>query len=151
MLEKKFARIEDGIVAEAGYFDSIEDRFHPSLVWVECPEEVGPGWSYEGGKFAPPATQVQTQEELVQSITNAVQARLDAFARERHYDGILSLCTYATDPSPRLSLEGQRGVDLRSTTWETCYQILNDVAGGKRPVPTVEDVFAALPMLTWPA
>lgn len=90
------------------------------------------------------------------ALEAAVQARLNAWAAERGYgtektEPIVSLCTYATDPSPRLALEGQRGVDMRSATWEACYQILNDVAGGKRPVPTVEDVFDELPALTWPS
>lgn len=102
------------------------------------------------------ANKRRAQAQLIESITASVQARLNAWAAERGYgtektEPIVSLCTYATDPSPRLALEGQRGVDMRSATWEACYQILNDVAGGKRPVPTVEDVFDELPALTWPS
>lgn len=29
-------------------------RFHPSLVWVECPEGTQQGYIYENGSFTPP-------------------------------------------------------------------------------------------------
>lgn len=85
----------------------------------------------------------------IQDFTNAVQKRLDDFARSHNYDGILSLCTYATDPSPRFALEGQRGVDLRSSTWAACYQIMADVEAGKRPIPTIDEFINELPPLSW--
>ena len=62
----KYARIESGRVAEVGEFDSIEGRFHPSLVWVECSAEVGEGWSYSGGVFSapPPAPPAPVPSEV---------------------------------------------------------------------------------------
>ncbi len=50
----KYARIENGRVAEVGEFDSIEGRFHPSLVWVECPADTTEGLVYDGAGFSPP-------------------------------------------------------------------------------------------------
>lgn len=29
-------------------------RFHPSLIWVECPEDTQQGYIYENGLFTPP-------------------------------------------------------------------------------------------------
>ncbi|STC91375.1 Uncharacterised protein [Edwardsiella hoshinae] len=29
-------------------------RFHPSLVWVECPDYVQPGYLYDGNDFTLP-------------------------------------------------------------------------------------------------
>lgn len=90
--------------------------------------------------------------ELFKMAIDATQARLDGFAASRGYDGILSLCTYATDPDPVYAAEGQRGVTLRSTTWAALRGIQRDVLAGLRPMPAswaeVED---ELPPLTWEA
>lgn len=50
-----WARIENGVVMELTDIDP-EGRFHPSLVWVECPDEVVPGYLYDG-EFSPPEIQ----------------------------------------------------------------------------------------------
>lgn len=52
-----YARIENDMAAEVAEFDSIEGRFHPSLVWVECLADTLPGDIYDGetGQFARPA------------------------------------------------------------------------------------------------
>lgn len=106
-------------------------------------------WRAEGNEPEPADT--PTPDQLIAGFTAAVQSRLDAFVRTRNYDGILSLCTYATDPDPRFAAEGQRGVDLRSATWAACYLIMAEVQAGTRPMPTVEELLAELPALEWPA
>jgi hypothetical protein len=90
-----------------------------------------------------PAVALQT------AVVAMVQDRLDAFARERGYDGILSATTYATDTHPPFALEGARCVQLRGATWSACYAILGAVQAGQRPMPTVAEVEAELPALTW--
>jgi hypothetical protein len=88
---------------------------------------------------------------LQESIVTATQQRLDSFASSRNYDGILSLCTYATDPNPTFQGEGQYGVEARSATWAKLYDILAEVEAGTRPMPTgYEDIESELPALTWP-
>jgi len=49
----KWARIEDGVVMETTSINPA-NRFHPSLVWVACAEEVEQGWIYSSGEFSPP-------------------------------------------------------------------------------------------------
>jgi len=92
----------------------------------------------------------ERRDALLQQLTNAVQAYLDAGAQERAYDNIFTLCTYATDPNPRFSAEGKAGVAWRGEVWETCNTILNDVLAGARPEPTKEEFIAELPALGWP-
>lgn len=88
--------------------------------------------------------------QIKQEITDATQARLDAWARERNYDGILSLCTYAFDPDPKFQAEGQLGVDARSATWAALYSVLAEVEAGTRPMPeSFADVESLLPALNW--
>ncbi len=89
-------------------------------------------------------------EQVIASVTAAVQQRLDAFARTRNYDGILSACTYATSTVPKFAAEGQYAVNARDAAWAACYQIMAAVQGGQRPMPTVEQVLSELPTLKWP-
>jgi len=89
-------------------------------------------------------------EAAKNDAVKAVQRHLDAVARERNYDGILSLCTYATSANPKFSSEGQAGVEWRDAVWAYCYNALNDVSEGLRTQPTVEGLVAELPQMTWP-
>jgi len=95
---------------------------------------------------------IKSPEELQAEIVQATQQRLDDFAKTRNYDGILSLCTYATDPDPKFRAEGQYGVESRSATWSRLYSILAEVEAGTRPMPTgYADIEPELPALAWPA
>lgn len=90
-------------------------------------------------------------QRLMQSIVDATQKRLDDFARTRNYDGILSLCTYATSAAPKFKREGLYGVEARDATWAALYTILAEVEAGTRPPPSgFADVEASLPTLAWP-
>lgn len=48
-----WARIESNTVAELTDIDPT-GRFHPSLIWVECPDYVQPGYLYDGTEFIRP-------------------------------------------------------------------------------------------------
>lgn len=88
--------------------------------------------------------------QLQETVVNSTQNRLDTFARTKNYDGIMSACTYVTDPSLIFSAEGQRAVELRSATWSKLYEILAEVQAGIRPVPTsFLDIEPELPTLSW--
>ena len=78
-------------------------------------------------------------------LTDAMQAHLDQTAQERGYDGILSLCSYATSANARFGPEGQAGVTFRDAVWAYGYAVIAEVESGARPVPTVEELLAALP------
>lgn len=95
---------------------------------------------------------VKTAEQAVAEFSTAIQQRLDDFARQRNYDGILSACTYATSTVPKFKTEGQACVNLRDATWAAAYQILADVQAGTRPMPaSIADIEADLPAVVWPA
>ena len=106
-------------------------------------------WLAAGG--APEPADAPSAEEMIASVQQAVQQRLDDFARTRAYDGILSACTYATSKIEKFATEGQYAVQARDTTWAACYAIMADVQQGQRPMPTVGQVLAELPVLEWPA
>jgi len=105
-------------------------------------------WLAAGG--VPEPADAPSAEEMIASVQQAVQERLDAFARTRAYDGIMSAATYAASAVPKFAAEGQYAVQARDATWAACYQIMADVQAGMRAMPSVDDVLAELPALEWP-
>lgn len=90
-------------------------------------------------------------EVVMSRFVGEIQFRLDAWARTRGYDGILSACSYATSTVPKFSAEGQRAVQLRDDTWAAAYAVLAQVQSGAREVPnSLADLEAELPALEWP-
>ena len=95
---------------------------------------------------------VSKANALQDAIVQQVQRRLDDFAKTRNYDGILSLCTYATDTNPTFAAEGQYGVNARSATWAKLYEILAEINNRTRPIPSgYDDIKDELPELVWPS
>jgi hypothetical protein len=105
----------------------------------------GEAWVIARERFTPP----ETPDQLRVRLSAAIQERLDTFARTRLYDGIQSACTYAASGNPAFAAEGRRCVALRDETWAAAY-VLEAVLAGARPAPTLEDLWAGLPALTWP-
>lgn len=97
-----------------------------------------------------PLGEMADMNDLQNQFTDAIQTRLDEFARTRNYDDILSAATYATSAIPKFKAEGQYAVEARDATWTKGYEILGEVQVGQRPMPTLEEVFAELPSLAWP-
>ncbi len=119
--------------------------------WLECPDDCKTNWTFDGNQFSQPAPPPPpTPEQIVAQYTDQIQNRLDNFAATRGYDGILSACTYATSPTPKFATEGQYCIVQRDATWAEAYTILDEVLSGIRPMPTLEELFAELPDLTWP-
>ena len=106
---------------------------------------------FSGRAWEVEAAQPPTDERIIAQYTAAVQKHLDDFARTRGYDGILSLCSYATSTHPRFGAEGQAGAAWRDAVWGACYAVMADVQQGLRPVPTKAELLAELPSITWPA
>lgn len=90
-------------------------------------------------------------EQIKQDAVERTQQRLDSFAQSANYDGIISLCTYATCSNPKFKQEGQYGVDVRGATWVKLFAILDEVESGIRPLPSgYSEIESELPPLIWP-
>ena len=112
-----------------------------------------PGPLPDGALLVKPAAPEPTPEEqqaaMQKAFTDAIQARLDAFAQSRGYDSIMSACSYFGSANPRFKAEADAAIRLRDETWAACYAILEAVLAGDRPAPTLEALFAELPPLEW--
>ena len=128
-------RVEDGAVIPRGH------RW-----WDEYER-----WLAQGNKPEPaePA-QEETEEQLIDRLTRAVQGYMDGVAQQRNYDSVLSLCTYATSTVPRFQAEGQAGVLWRDACWQLGYDLIARVRAGEAPIPTEAELLAMLPPMNWP-
>ena len=104
------------------------------------------GW--DGEQYRPQPVPVESQ--IVPALVNAVQEHLDATAQQRGYDGILSLCSYATSSVPQFAAEGQAGVTWRDACWTHCYATLAACRDGEMAIPTTDELVSALPLFVWP-
>lgn len=91
------------------------------------------------------------QERVRIALTAAVQSYLDANAKSKGYDGILSAASYAGLPvGEPFQAEGLVFAKWRSAVWIACYSILADVQAGVRSVPTEAELLGELPAVTLP-
>ena len=93
-----------------------------------------------------------TPEQIIESYTQQIQNALDTFAQTRHYDGIMSACSYAESTDPVFKAEALYCIQLRDTTWRQAYIIMDEVLAGTRPLMTIEELIAELPIgsAEWP-
>ncbi len=103
---------------------------------------------WENGAVAPydPPPPPITQADY----SNAIQAHLDAKARERQYDGIQTAITYRDDPNPQFAAEGEALFAWRSAVWTYSTSELKKVMAGEREQPSVAEFIAELPAFIWP-
>ncbi|OOG74049.1 hypothetical protein B0E45_06220 [Sinorhizobium sp. A49] len=82
--------------------------------------------------------------------SKAIQAHMDAKARERQYDGIQTAITYRDDPNLQFAAEGEALFAWRSMVWTYSTAELQKVMAGEREQPSVAEFIAELPAFIWP-
>ncbi len=83
-------------------------------------------------------------------FTSAVQAHLDAKARERGYDNIRSAISYRGDGNPTFAGEADALFAWRSEVWTYAIGELARFTAGERAAPTIDAFIGELPAFTWP-
>lgn len=105
-------------------------------------------WIAQGN--TPDPADPPSQEQIKQALVNAIQDYLDAEARMHSYDGILSLCSYATSENPKFGPEGKAGVIWRDACWAKGYETLAACEAGTMAIPTVDELLSQMPKMIWP-
>lgn len=109
---------------------------------------IGDFYYENTGATAPPQPPALTEAEVVTGYMAAVQQHMDATARAFGYDDLISVVTYAEEPTvARYQAEGQAFRAWRSACWATCEQMLAAVKAGERSAPTHAELIAELPPL----
>lgn len=85
-------------------------------------------------------------DRLKGEIGRAADKALDAFARTRGYDSIMSACSYATSSLPKLAVEGKYCTDIRDATWASVEALCSEIDAGTR----FEFDAKELPVPEWP-
>lgn len=85
-------------------------------------------------------------------LKQVAQENLDKFAQEKHYDNMLTLCSYVSDINPVYASDAKIGLQLRSSYWTKIFEIISDIESGNRPQVTLfEEIESELPVLKWEA
>lgn len=96
----------------------------------------------------PPPPPAPTAEQLAADRVASVAAHMDTAAQALSYDDIRAVVTYADEPAvPKFQAEGRAFRAWRSLVWAHCYQVLDDVQAGRRPIPSAAELIAELPAL----
>jgi hypothetical protein len=101
----------------------------------------------DGLELIPPApVPMPTEAQYV----GAIQSMLDAKVAERRYLGIISACSYAASTNATFKAEADACLAWRDAVWLKAYQVLDQVTAGTLAQPTIPDLLAMLPTMTWP-
>lgn len=107
-----------------------------------CQNLMGGTWVLASDYVPLPITQDEAQA--------IVSDFLNAGAKQKDYDSIISACTYALSSTPKYKAEGEACVLWRDQVWAKAYLILGDVQSGVRPPPTSAQLLSELPPIAWP-
>lgn len=80
----------------------------------------------------------------------AVQAHLDDVAKAHGYNDALTCVSYHGSANPAWAADAQCFMAWRDAVWLYAYTQLAAVQSNQREQPTVAELIAALPAITWP-
>jgi hypothetical protein len=91
----------------------------------------------------------EKEKVLVQSYEAALQNLFDTTAQSKNYDSRITCALRAGYTGP-YQQEGVAFAQWMDNCYSYTYQVLQEVSSGIRPQPTVQELLAELPVLTWP-
>lgn len=97
-------------------------------------------------RVPPPPSQV----DPATLFASAIEAHVEAVARQRGYSGAASLASYIASTMPTWAAEAAAFVAWRDSVWLYAYSQMAAVQSGSRPLPTVETILSELPVISWP-
>lgn len=108
--------------------------------------------SWEGGQWVEhPPEPPEPSPPTLYDYENAIQAMVDATAREKLFRDGVTLASYVNSADPQWAAEAVTFVAWRDDVWRYAYAELAKVQGGLRPQPSVAEFIAEITPIVWPA
>jgi hypothetical protein len=130
---------------------TLKDEYEGPHEWVFAPSDFDESRAFEytvddAGNFSLPAPPT-----IVEVLEQAVQKRLDDFAKTKGYENINSATTYISSSVTKYKNEGTYAATARDSTWSALYQIIDDATDGRREkIVNFSEIESELPSLAWP-
>lgn len=109
----------------------------------------GPAWTQWEEDGSPQPDPYAPPPLTIDDYRNAVQALIDATAKERKYDNGLSFASYFNSTIAEWQAEARAFVAWRDAVWNFANEELAKVEGGKKP-PSLKTFMSKLPIVEWP-
>lgn len=122
---------------------------HPSLVWLDCPDDCTPLWSYDGSQFIEPPILIKSAEDIKAEFNSAIQLFIDKQAKLKEYESALHCASYINSTNPQWQQEAQTFVAWRDAVWLYAYSELALIQSGEKPLPAIQQFLDGLPDLVW--
>jgi len=137
------ALIENSVVVQ------LDLTGNPPEDYVECPDDVQPGYTYDGEAWTAPLSP-EPEPPTLADYENTIQALVDTTATEKMFRDGVTLASYVASTNPQWAAEAQAFVAWRDAVWAYAYAELAKVQAGERAQPTPEDFLTELPAIVWP-
>ena len=139
------------IVSNNRVIATLKDEYEGPQEWIFAPSDFDESKAFDytvddAGNFSLPAGPT-----ILEVLEQAVQKRLDDFAKTKGYENINSATTYISSSVTKYKNEGTYASTARDSTWSALYQIIDDANDGKRQkVNNFSEIESELPSLAWP-
>lgn len=137
------------------YLSSALSALRPNVAWTLPGDELLANVVWPAGVVPPTQAEVDaailfaTNEDAAtrarSALTTAIQAYVDAPAKNWGYDSAASAVGYVGDPYPTFNAEGAAILAFRSACWAVARDVEKAVRSGARTMPTLEAMLAMLP------
>jgi hypothetical protein len=126
-------------------FDPLRERVAELL-----PTQTEAGWTQAWAvETLDAAAQAEAAERLRREYDDALTAHIDGVARARGYADRISCAARAGYVGP-YQVEGAAFGAWMDSCNAQAYEVLELVLAGERPLPTIDEMLAELPVMVWP-